>query len=378
MTNALMLSGLLNVLFFLLFFYKESNEEKNMTLVDLKTIRYEEQPIVLEPTKNADILLTAYAKLPFGELVEHLGSKKKLDNGCLERDLSLGCLAAFHNFDVERALSGQINPEAKRFLFWNGTSLPLHLNLDDSEYAKIMLFASEEEWPLNGYGLFTYLKKTPPSNPAYQKLLDTFVLSREYLFFEQLLKSMQPKLSFSELLQLLLESDWSLINEIYQQRELAEVQKRKFLLSSAMKGSKLAANSLVASDSSYALLLSDQELLTLIALLSKDRETNYFFIKSVLKTPRNPLLRKTAEKWLGDPVTKMIPLSPPKNVKEIKTKVVSDKNMQVATDYTVQEGDSLWKVARRFNTDTETLKKTNQLQNDKLKPGMKLKVPKAK
>lgn len=43
--------------------------------------------------------------------------------------------------------------------------------------------------------------------------------------------------------------------------------------------------------------------------------------------------------------------------------------------YIVQEGDSLWKIARRFNVDVEVIKSNNKLQSDFLKPGRPLIIP---
>lgn len=43
--------------------------------------------------------------------------------------------------------------------------------------------------------------------------------------------------------------------------------------------------------------------------------------------------------------------------------------------YIVQEGDSLWKIARRFNVDVEHLRAHNKLKSDALKPGTPIRIP---
>jgi hypothetical protein len=43
--------------------------------------------------------------------------------------------------------------------------------------------------------------------------------------------------------------------------------------------------------------------------------------------------------------------------------------------YVVQEGDSLWKISKRFNVDVNILKKHNKLNSDFLKPGTDLRIP---
>lgn len=42
--------------------------------------------------------------------------------------------------------------------------------------------------------------------------------------------------------------------------------------------------------------------------------------------------------------------------------------------YTVQKGDSLYKIAKQYGTTIELIKRTNRLESDTIYPGMKLKV----
>jgi LysM repeat protein len=43
--------------------------------------------------------------------------------------------------------------------------------------------------------------------------------------------------------------------------------------------------------------------------------------------------------------------------------------------YIVQEGDSLWKISRRFGVDMEVIKRANELQSNAIQPGTMLKIP---
>jgi LysM repeat protein len=43
--------------------------------------------------------------------------------------------------------------------------------------------------------------------------------------------------------------------------------------------------------------------------------------------------------------------------------------------YVVQEGDSLWKISRKFGVDVNALRKMNHMQSDFLKPGAALYIP---
>ena len=49
----------------------------------------------------------------------------------------------------------------------------------------------------------------------------------------------------------------------------------------------------------------------------------------------------------------------------------------VALTYVVQDGDSLWKIARKLKVSVTALKEKNQLQTDLLRPGRVLKIPSA-
>ncbi len=56
-------------------------------------------------------------------------------------------------------------------------------------------------------------------------------------------------------------------------------------------------------------------------------------------------------------------------------KINSEDNAFIlGTQYIVEEGDSLYNIAQRFNTDVKTLKKINNLQNDIISPGQLIMV----
>ncbi|WP_026195724.1 LysM peptidoglycan-binding domain-containing protein [Verrucomicrobium sp. 3C] len=46
-----------------------------------------------------------------------------------------------------------------------------------------------------------------------------------------------------------------------------------------------------------------------------------------------------------------------------------------STKYTVKQGDSLWKISRKFKITVESLRKANGLKNDRLQIGQELIVP---
>ena len=46
-----------------------------------------------------------------------------------------------------------------------------------------------------------------------------------------------------------------------------------------------------------------------------------------------------------------------------------------STNYSVREGDSLWLIAQRYNISVSTLKEANHLKLNRIKPGIKLRIP---
>ncbi|MDK3161817.1 LysM peptidoglycan-binding domain-containing protein [Kamptonema cortianum] len=53
----------------------------------------------------------------------------------------------------------------------------------------------------------------------------------------------------------------------------------------------------------------------------------------------------------------------------------ADTGSYSTVDYTVVEGDSLWKIARRHNTNVSRIKEANNLTSDNIRPGQVIKVP---
>ena len=43
--------------------------------------------------------------------------------------------------------------------------------------------------------------------------------------------------------------------------------------------------------------------------------------------------------------------------------------------YIVQDGDSLWKIAKKYRTSIDSLKEINHLESERLKPGQELQLP---
>ncbi len=82
--------------------------------------------------------------------------------------------------------------------------------------------------------------------------------------------------------------------------------------------------------------------------------------------------------------TPAIPLAPPPVQTTapiaVKPPPFTNKPASISTrlpcaTYVVSEGDSLWKIARKYGVDVSTLKQINHLEGDRLKQGMVLSIP---
>ena len=71
-------------------------------------------------------------------------------------------------------------------------------------------------------------------------------------------------------------------------------------------------------------------------------------------------------------IAKMQPAPTPAAPKTVKKTVVTAPHYE----YTVQSGDSLFLVAKAFNTTVSKIREMNNLKNDNLRVGQKIKVPK--
>src|ERR1700722_18078193 len=101
LTQALIISGTLNIGLIATFAYFVLKEKQETLAIELKPAAKN----VSAPTTNAQ-LLRSYSLLPYQELLLRLENKDLIEEGLTKRDLALACLAAFHHFNLSKALGG--------------------------------------------------------------------------------------------------------------------------------------------------------------------------------------------------------------------------------------------------------------------------------
>jgi membrane-bound lytic murein transglycosylase D len=87
-----------------------------------------------------------------------------------------------------------------------------------------------------------------------------------------------------------------------------------------------------------------------------------------------PLIKPSVAKKSVSPAQKSIAATPRKSLQKTagKVKETADVDGKFIVHHTVRKGDSLWRIAKRYGVDTESIKKWNELKNDLIRPGTKL------
>jgi hypothetical protein len=347
--------------------------------------------VVLE--KSNGEVLASYFKNDFKDLVRELKDKTILQDGYTKRDLALACLVNYHYLNLERAISGK--PLQKRKLTFvhhdGGESFQIEVfpNLDDLDFSLIEKFIKEEKFPFSIEGLFIDLKKQGRERPA--SLEKAFYATFEFTMLHTALKRLNETILKEKVLDCLLEASFEELQEWVNQTKSGAPfleTMRNFFSGCLKKGSFEAASLWVALDNDYIQRkFTDLELHTLIELLKENILSTNIFLKQIICSVRSDEVRKEAALKLyefekispPDPydheeaLKKFLPMMFVK--KEVpKQETVSYKPLQ--KKHLVVDGDSLWKISRKYKISIEELRDYNHLKSDKLKPGQELFIPK--
>lgn len=351
--------------------------------------------------KNAPLSLTDLAHLYQGknyqELVEMLEDETPLEEGYLTRDLALSVLYQKFDLDVERALLGQGIPVRHIPISDTANSEPFVLisDLTDQQYGLIQNFIQNERWPLTSHGLFKRLLQ----HPEDESLKSAFYLSKEFMYIDALFCSLS--ISKEVLLDILLSGEWKIISNFVENfhgtQDFSNPLRINFLSSYLELGSNLAAKLILEIDAQYALKkLSDSQVVALLSLMEQKTNLSENFALHLAIGNRKDWVRKEAcrllyhysNKELPEPysyqdaigfLTQKYQIHPIETFAPAASFTVEEKEYIASSEahkiYVVQEGDNLWKIAKKHKVGLEDLKELNHLNSDLIKVGMTLVIP---
>jgi len=396
LTQALILSGMLNIGLFATFIYVVLSEKQESLAIELKPLK--EQAPIWEQMTNA-ALLKAYSVLPFQELLLRLENKERVEEGLYKRDLALTCLSAFHHFNLDKALSGTFL-QKRSILFSNADGqekieLPVYPGLSDDQFQAILRFAKTEKWPLTSQGLFYELQRI--SHARDLSLVEAFCQSAEYQSAHTLFLKTGLPLSSECLIDLLCEGEWKILSDLAQSQrtalDLSIDRRRAFLLTYLDCRSKTSSKILMETDLEFLLKrCDDAQILTLLDSYTEHSSYLDHFAKALLASPRTDAIGKRAaavlytlvNETMPEPynhrlvLQRFFPKDPAHDVL-VKTNETVSASSPISKPnrklYTVENGDNLWKISKKFRVSIEEIMHANHLESEKLRPGKQLEIP---
>lgn len=390
LTIALIISGAMNIGLIVKEIVPHPSQETSPTI----------RPLT-EGKTHFEVALDRYfaqmEKLSFHELVSYLTNKDLVDEGYLKRDLALSALVAFHHFHLEKALSG-FPLQRREVPFEEGKKIALFPGLSQEHFDAIIRFAYEEKWPLTAEGIFKLLKKW--KEPKDESLAQAFHVTPEFHALQVLLQKTESNQTDEALLQLVHEGSWDVLHQFAEQQanvlDLSVERRRSLLLNYVSLQSKTAAYMLLKTDFAFVVKrFADAGLATLLPLLDEKTEEAERLCTELLKSPRSDaiwgLSASMLYRYAGEEVPSPLDISlamqrfsPSKTtsvvVKEEPPRIVAPaaKKESPATkkrEHVVKEGESLWKIARQYNVKVDEIVKMNEMEKDRLYPGMVLRIP---
>jgi hypothetical protein len=412
LTQALIISGTINIGLIGTFVYFVLKDKNAAISVEVKLVP--KDPVAHVTNEQ---ILRSYSSLTFQDLLLKLENKDLIEEGFAQRDLALACLVTFHHFNIDQALGGMV-PQKRSIFFRNqdateSVDVIVYPGLLDDQFEGILSYAKTEKWPFTSKGLFFEVKRSSPVVDA--SLLDAFYTTAEFFSVYTFLHKVGLPVEKTLAAALLAEGDWEPVAEFCEQQRLtqdfSDEKRRTFLLSCFEKGrSKIASSLLAAQDLDFVLKrLDDTSILSYLELIEDKKNVVERAAKELLVSPRGDEVRKRAAEILyslsGEPsehyeylsaVKRFCPEFLPKPVaqadkalsqsKAALTAVASEtkKGVEIVSAsnkkrvHVIQDGDSLWKISRKYKVSIEEIKKINQLETEKLRVGKSLQIPDSK
>lgn len=397
LTELLIVSGAVNIFFLVFFLY---------STISRKHIKIEVSPRK-EIEKKKEFSNSEYfskiSSLGFRELISLLSNDELIEEGYRKRDIALGCLITFHEFNVEKALINQ--GLQKRKVFYplaksEKKEVLLIAGLSDHHYESIIHFAFSEKWPLTSKGLFLLLKKW--EKPRDVSLEKAFLVTDEFYIISNLFSQSDLEIRQPSILDLICECSWEFVENFIQQQKKAfdysKERRLQFLLDALAEKSKTAAELLLKTDFIYALKrLSDSKILQLLSLLNDQTKELEQFCVELIKSSRSDLVWQNAAaklyKFFGQAIPKELvqkdvlkkfvftdDLKSKWQKQEINPASLSTllwgKDKLANNIHIVKEGENLWKIARLYKVDIDELVRVNHLESNRIYPGLEIVIPK--
>jgi len=402
LTMALIFSGALNIGLLAAFIFQVLQEKQPSLPFAMPSSAKEKQEM-----GNGQIL-KAMSKLSFRELISFLTNKDFVEEGYTKRDLAISALVSFYHFNLEKALSA--NPAQKRVLEFPEGTYEVYPGLTDDQFGALIRYAYEEKWPLTSKGLFAALQKL--GIPHDESLCQAFIVTPEFYALQALFQKTEAPQDPAVLLKLATEGNWDILERFTREQDqmldLSIDKRRRLLLSYLSLHSPTAAQLILKTDFAFALKrLEDRGILDLLGLLKEKSDESVRFCVELLRSPRSDAIWQASaaklyafsgEESSADPKTalarfaptappiKMEPESappapvaaavpPPAPVKAAAAAAPVKAAPAEMKLHVVKEGESLWKIARQYKIKLDDLVKLNDLEKDRLFPGMTLRIP---
>lgn len=401
LTQILIISGALNIGLLTTFIYFSVQKKE-------QSIAFERPPSKTEGDLSKDSgnehLLSLYSTLSFPELLTLLEETEPVAEGYKKRDLALACLTAFHFFNLEKAVAtSSLQKRRLSFIHQEGqekVDVTVFPGLSEEQYRAIIHYAKTEKWPYTPQGLFFEIQQAKaPRDPS---LLEAFYLTPEFHTLSTLFLRSAVPLQKAGIVELAAQGDWRCLETFTQEQKLSQdlspERLKGLLLTYLKKRSLLAAQILVAWDRDFVRMkLDDLDLILLLDLLVTKTPGLHALLKELLLSARSDLIWKKAAEKLYAFSGQVLPepydhtqtlqtffpealaaapvLTPPQVAAKETAPESARSTKNKRRTYVVQEGDNLWKIARKHKTSVKSIIEQNHLESEKLRPGKELQIP---
>ncbi|MBS0626632.1 MAG: LysM peptidoglycan-binding domain-containing protein, partial [Verrucomicrobia bacterium] len=197
---------------------------------------------------------------------------------------------------------------------------------------------------------------------------------------------------------MLKEGSWSLLERFADKLRVLQSYDvetyRDCLVAYTMEGSsKIAADLLWRHEIDYVLKrFDDEQILAFLQIHKDQKERVQFIAKEILVSLRSDAIRQKAAEILYSSVegelegaydyqTVLRRFCPEKPVEaeavtpSVAVSLSEEKPLPKKTIHLVQEGESLWKISRKYKVSVESIMKLNRLESDRLRSGKELQIP---